>query len=156
MFINYGTVAFELGLFSVEGKKLLEVSGFKNTNTSTTQLRQIIAKHSFKDGLDFLYLYQKAHFMRSKGVTHQKAGQVPKIYHFTLNAANHILLAAMTDKGKAARQDAIDNKSTPIIPTPPPAIPILSPELSNDPVMAIRVDKIIQEKRISAIENHVQ
>ncbi|ERM57039.1 hypothetical protein [Vibrio cyclitrophicus] len=82
--------------------------------------------------------------MRSKDVTHQKAGQVPKIYHFILNAANHILLAAMTDQDITTRQDAIDNKSTPTIPELPPIIPALPPEIANDPVMSIRADQIIQ------------
>lgn len=137
--IDCGAVAFELGQFPVEGKRLLDVCGYSLSNPRIEITRQIV-KHDLAEGVDF---------MRSKDVTHQKAGQAPKIYHFTFNAANHILLAAMTDQGKSARQEAIDNKST-------PAIPTLPPELANDPIMAMRANQIAQEKRISAVENQVQ
>lgn len=144
--IDCGAVAFELGQFPVEGKQLLDVCGYSLSNPRIEITRQIV-KHELVEGVDF---------MRSKDVTHQKAGQVPKIYHFTLNAANHILLAAMTDQGRTARQDAIDNNSTPTIQALPPTIPALPPELANDPIMAMRANQIAQEKRISAVENQVQ
>ena len=94
--MEVGAVDFET--MTVEGKQLLEVCGFSTANERAEISRQI-DKHSFVDGVDF---------MRSKDATHQKAGQKPIIYQFTMNAANHVLLAAMTEKGRAARQQAID------------------------------------------------
>ncbi|MEZ9374928.1 hypothetical protein [Vibrio cyclitrophicus] len=137
--IDCGVVAFELGSFPVEGKQLLDVCGYSLSNPRIEITRQIV-KHDLTEGVDF---------MRNKDATHQKAGQAPKIYHFSLNAANHILLAAMTDQGKAARQDAIDTKTALTDPT-------LPPELANDPIIAVRMTQIAQEKRISAVENQVQ
>ena len=92
--------AVDVSTMTVEGKLLLEVCGFSTSNHRVEMARQI-EKHGFVEGNDF---------MRSKDATHQKAGQAPIIYRFTMNAANHVLLAAMTEKGKAARQDAIDMK----------------------------------------------
>lgn len=137
--IDCGAVAFELGQFPVEGKQLLEVCGYSSNNPRVELTRQVI-RHELSENKDF---------MRSNDVTHQKAGQVPKIYHFSLNAANHILLAAMTEQGKSARQDAIDTKIS-------QANPTLPPELANDPIIAVRMTQIEQEKRISAVENQVQ
>ena len=94
--MEVGVVDFET--MTVEGRRLLEVCGFSTANERAEISRQI-DKHSFVDGVDF---------MRSKDATHQKAGQKPIIYQFTMNAANHVLLAAMTEKGKEARQQAID------------------------------------------------
>lgn len=137
--IDCGAVEFELGQFPVEGKQLLDVCGYSINNPRIEITRQIV-RHELTEGEDF---------MRNNDVTHQKAGQVPKIYRFSLNAANHILLASMTDKGKTARQDAIDTKTT-------QTKSALPPELANDPVIAVRMAQIEQEKRITAVENQVQ
>lgn len=49
-----------------------------------------ISKHNFKEGVDF--------YINKEGAW---------VYGFTMNAANHVLLASMTDQGKKARQEAI-------------------------------------------------
>lgn len=105
--------AVDMNTMQVEGKQLLDACGYSVKHARIEISRQI-SKHNFVEGRDF---------MRSDDVTHQKAGQVPKIYHFTLNAANHVLLAAMTEKGKAARQEAIDIKTN------------QTPALSGDPLL---------------------
>ena len=96
--MDSGVVDFST--MTVEGKQLLEVCGFSTARPRAVIAEQI-AKHGFVEGKDF---------MRTDDRTHEKAGQKPVIYHFTMNAANHVLLAAMTEKGKLARQDAIDTK----------------------------------------------
>ena len=82
----------------VEGKRLLEVCGLDVEKAAQSIARQI-DKHGFEVEKDFCTSMGKS-----------TGGRAPTIYHFTLNAANHALLAAMTEKGKAARQDAIDMK----------------------------------------------
>ena len=82
----------------VEGKQLLEICGFGSGNPRETLKRQI-EKHNLIDGKDFRHTYV------TKGI-----GRPTKEYRFTVNSANHILLAAMTPEGKAARQDAINTK----------------------------------------------
>lgn len=82
----------------VEGRRLLEVCGLDTEKAAQSIARQI-DKHGFEVGKDFCTSMGKS-----------TGGRAPTIYHFTLNAANHVLLAAMTEKGKAARQDAIDTK----------------------------------------------
>lgn len=94
--------AVDMDTMRVEGKQLLEVCGYSLKHARIEISRQI-SKHNFVENVDF---------MRSDDVTHQKAGQIPKIYHFTLNAANHVLLAAMTEQGRAARQEAINIKTS--------------------------------------------
>ena len=94
----------------VEGKQLLEICGFTASNL-TRDLKRQIEKHSFKENYDFMITIDGSH---------KKRGQRPVLYHFTINAANHVLLAAMTKEGKAARQEAIDLKLE-----PQPAKPIL-------------------------------
>ncbi len=81
----------------VEGKQLLEICGFSLSNPSQEIARQI-SKHSLVEGVDFA----------NNMIVNGKARN--KITSFTVNAANHILLAAMTAEGKAARQEAIDLK----------------------------------------------
>ncbi|PMH74241.1 hypothetical protein BCU59_21415 [Vibrio cyclitrophicus] len=130
MFIDYVAVAFEIGQFPVEGKKLLEVSRFKNTpppnNTIKTEHNQALIQRRFR----LSYISIRKHISCvARGLRIRKQA---KYLRFTIS----LLML-------------------PIIPTPP-AIPILPPELANDPVMAMRLDQIIQEKRISAIENQVQ
>lgn len=82
----------------VEGRRLLEVCGLDTEKAAQSIARQI-DKHGFEVEKDFCTSMGKS-----------TGGRAPTIYHFTLNAANHVLLAAMTEKGKAARQDAIDMK----------------------------------------------
>lgn len=89
--------AVNMQTMQVEGKKLLDTCGF-NKNDSTAIKRQI-EKHNFLVGKDFV-----------PSVAESTGGRPKEVYHFTLNAANHVLLAAMTEKGKAARQEAIDMK----------------------------------------------
>jgi len=82
----------------VEGRRLLEVCGFSTSNARAEIARQI-ERHEFAEGVDY-----------SCSMIATPSGQKSKIYNFTMNAANHVLLAAMTENGKAARQDAIDMK----------------------------------------------
>ena len=100
-------------MVKTQKSSLLDVCGY-STKHARIEISRQISKHNFVENVDF---------MRSDDVTHQKAGQVPKIYHFTLNAANHVLLAAMTEKGKAARQEAIDMKVN------------QTPSLTGDPLL---------------------
>lgn len=84
----------------VEGRQLLEICGFDTSSSNqATVFKRQIEKHELREGQDFTASMQ------------QSTGGRPKTaYHFTINAANHILLAAMTPEGKAARQEAIDMK----------------------------------------------
>lgn len=88
---------------TVEGKQLLDVCGYaaKEQKDVTRYLKRLIEKHGFKEGIDFT---------RDTDVT-SESRKKPMVYHFTMNASNHILLSAITDKGKQARQDAIDLKN---------------------------------------------
>ena len=90
--------AVDIGTMTVEGKRLLEVCGLDVEKAAQSIARQI-DKHGFEVEKDFCTSMGKS-----------TGGRAPTIYHFTLNAANHVLLAAMTENGKAARQDAIDMK----------------------------------------------
>ena len=90
--MEVGAVDFET--MTVEGVQMLEVCGYEYHKKNVTDKIQVqIKKHNLAEGVDY---------------TINKNGKWA--YHFTLNAANHVLLAAMTEKGKAARQDAIDMK----------------------------------------------
>ena len=90
--MEVGAVDFETMM--VEGVQMLEVCGYEYHKKNVTDKIQVqIKKHNLTEGVDY---------------TIKKNGKWA--YHFTLNAANHVLLAAMTEKGKAARQDAIDMK----------------------------------------------
>ncbi|WP_139117808.1 hypothetical protein, partial [Endozoicomonas atrinae] len=82
----------------VEGTKLLDICGF-NYGRINDGCRKQIARHKFKKGVDFSCDQQ---------VT--PSGQKTNIYYFSINAANHVLLSAMTPEGKKARQEAIDSK----------------------------------------------
>lgn len=90
--------AVDVSTMTVEGKRLLEVCGLDAEKAAQSIARQI-DKHGFELEKDFCTSMGKS-----------TGGRTPTVYHFTLNAANHVLLAAMTEKGKAARQDAIDMK----------------------------------------------
>lgn len=92
--MEVGAVDFDT--MTVEGKQLLEVCGFSTSNARAEIARQI-ERHEFAEGVDY-----------SCSMIATPSGQKSKIYNFTMNAANHVLLAAMTEKGKAARQQAID------------------------------------------------
>jgi len=90
--MEVGAVDFET--MTVEGVQMLEVCGYEYHKKNVTDKIQVqIKKHNLADGVDY---------------TINKNGKW--VYRFTMNAANHVLLAAMTENGKAARQDAIDMK----------------------------------------------
>lgn len=126
--------AVDMTTMRVEGKQLLEACGY-SVNHARIEISRQISKHSFVENIDF---------MRSDDVTHQKAGQVPKIYHFTLNAANHVLLAAMTDKGKVARQEAIDIKTN------------QAPALTGDPLLDMMQMMVESRKDHLALSEKVE
>lgn len=90
--MEVGAVDFET--MTVEGVQMLEVCGYEYHKKNVTDKIQVqIKKHNLAEGVDY---------------TINKNGKW--VYRFTMNSANHILLAAMTDKGKEARQEAIDLK----------------------------------------------
>lgn len=88
--------AVDFNTMTVEGKQLLEVCGFSTSNARAEIARQI-ERHEFAEGVDY-----------SCSMIATPSGQKSKSYSFTMNAANHVLLAAMTEKGRVARQQAID------------------------------------------------
>ena len=83
----------------VEGKQLLRLCGL-SAKDATDSIQKQISRHGFIAEKDF-----------SESFRESTGGRPGKIYHFTVNAANHILLAAMTKEGKQARQEAIDLKT---------------------------------------------
>lgn len=85
---------------TVEGKQLLEVCGYSTGDGNSKKIidRQIV-KHKFTEGIDFTT------------DTVVRGKHKVKVYQFTLNAANHVLLASFTDQGKQARQQAINLKN---------------------------------------------
>ncbi|KFA99450.1 hypothetical protein [Vibrio sp. ER1A] len=95
--IESGVVDMET--MQVEGKQLLEVCGL-SLAAPAREIRRQIVKHGFVENEDF-----KALTLESSG------GRPGTVYQFSMNAANHVLLAAMTKEGKAARQDAIETKT---------------------------------------------
>lgn len=94
------------GVECVDGLTLLDVCGYKYIVTtngdrqkdkSKRVIDRQITKHGFIEGQDYV----------TRVVT--KQGHHKKVeYRFTLEAANHVLLAAMTNQGKQARKQAID------------------------------------------------
>lgn len=89
--------AVDMNTMTVEGKQLLEVCGYEFGKDQKKFLDRITEQHGFIDGVDF-----------STEVSKSTGGRPSTAYRFTMNAANHTLLAAMTEKGKVARQQAID------------------------------------------------
>ncbi|WBA81487.1 antA/AntB antirepressor family protein [Endozoicomonas sp. GU-1] len=89
------------GYEQVEGEELLQkVCGFNLESKTVAQaIKRQITKHEFTEGQDFTTL-----MLQSSG------GRPRRVYHFSVNAANHVLLSAMTQEGKQARQEAIDDK----------------------------------------------
>lgn len=88
----------DMQTMTIDGRQLLEVCGLDSSKGSQSLKRQI-DRHGLVEGKDFFPSMGKS-----------SGGRPSTVYQFTLNAANHILLAAMTAKGKAARQEAIDLK----------------------------------------------
>lgn len=87
--------AVDFNTMTVEGKQLLEVCGFSTSNAKA-RLDEQVTRHNFEINKDFT-------------ISIEREGNIKRnVYHFTMNAANHVLLAAMTEKGKEARQQAID------------------------------------------------
>ena len=89
----------DMNNMTVEGKQLIEVCGFSKIDNTT--IKNQIAKHNLKEGVDFMQSSAKSN-----------GGRPSSVYQFTMNAANHILLAAMTEKGKKARNEAIKLKES--------------------------------------------
>ncbi|USE36416.1 hypothetical protein [Endozoicomonas sp. SCSIO W0465] len=89
------------GYEQVEGEELLQkVCGFNLESKTVAQaIKRQITKHEFAEGKDFT-----TSMLQSSG------GRPRRVYHFSVNAANHVLLSAMTQEGKQARQEAIDDK----------------------------------------------
>ncbi len=98
--IEQGVV--DMTTMRVEGKQLLDVCGYSYTdkNWGSVVNRQI-KKHKLLEDHDFFV----SHMSVGGGNNAKK-----KVVEVTMNAANHILLAAITDEGKQARQDAIDTQ----------------------------------------------
>lgn len=89
------------GQEQVDGEELLQtICGFNLESKTVAQaIKRQIAKHEFCEGKDFT-----TSMLQSSG------GRPRRVYHFSVNAANHVLLSAMTQEGKQARQEAIDEK----------------------------------------------
>lgn len=87
-----------MNTMTVEGKQLLEACGFSKLDNTT--IKNQIKKHDLKEGLDFMQSTAKS-----------TGGRPSTIYQFSMNSANHILLAALTEKGRKARQEAINMKT---------------------------------------------
>lgn len=86
---------------TVEGKQLLEVCGYSTGDGNSKKvLDRQIKKHNFLENKDF-----------TTDIVVRGKHKVTE-YHFSLNAANHVLLTAFTDKGREARQEAINLKQT--------------------------------------------
>jgi phage anti-repressor protein len=82
------------------GVDLIEVCGYPiNQNVNRTVERQIL-KHDFVEGVDFKISLD----------VNSEAKVKPKVYSFSMRAAQHVLLAALTTRGKEARQEAINMK----------------------------------------------
>ena len=102
--------AVNMQTMQVEGKQLLEVCGYSTSNAKA-RLDEQVSKHQFEINKDFtISIVRDGNVRRNE-------------YAFTLNAANHVLLAAMTEQGKAARQEAIDIKKN------------TTPALTGDPLL---------------------
>ncbi|MGL4354104.1 MAG: hypothetical protein ACRCVV_14695 [Shewanella sp.] len=90
--------AVDMNTMTVEGKQLLEVCGYEFGKDQKKFLDRIVDRHEFEINKDFtIDIVVDGNIKRNA-------------YRFTMNAANHALLAAMTEKGKVARQQAIDMK----------------------------------------------
>ncbi len=115
----------------VEGKMLLDVCGFSYTDRSiTTRLNEQIKKHGLIEDED----YKKVCVTNYRDTKTQRGGHNKLAYIFDLNAANHILLAAMTTQGKQARQQAINLANKPVnLATACTALPDL-----NDPIAVLK------------------
>ena len=88
----------------VEGKQLLDVCGYSYTEKNVGQMiERQINKHNLHENRDFYFSSINA-----------GKGRPRKIWKFTVNAANHVLLSAITPEGKQARQEAIDMKQEPL------------------------------------------
>lgn len=94
----------------VEGKQLLDVCGYAykfvgsdgyERNEANKHIKRQIEKHGFIEGVDFGKVQSPI-----VGGSGNRGAKVE--YRFTLNAANHVLLAAMTAEGKHARHTAIN------------------------------------------------
>ena len=89
--------AVNMQTMQVEGRQLLEACGYSTTNAKA-RLDEQVAKHKFDINKDFtISIVRDGNVRRNE-------------YAFTLNAANHVLLASMTEQGKVARQEAIEDK----------------------------------------------
>lgn len=118
----------------VEGKVVLEVSGLSLANPRA-ELKRQITKHGFIEGSDY-----------SCSMVATPSGQRTKEYHFTIHAAHHVLLAAMTEQGKLARDEVIETK-------------LAETQFSNDPLLAqmqmmmsIRQDQLVHQEKLLQLE----
>ncbi|WP_428673187.1 phage antirepressor KilAC domain-containing protein [Photobacterium swingsii] len=112
----------------VEGKQLLDVCGFGYTDKNWgDKITRQIEKHNFIEGVDFKKINPPSMGEKSKG-------RPKTVYVFTLNAANHVLLAAMTAQGKQARDLAIKAVERPVsLATACSELPDL-----NDPIAVLK------------------
>ena len=108
---------------TVEGKQLLDICGFSYGKDSKKAIDRQIEKHAFSEGKDFSTSMSKT------------SGRPSYTYQFTINAANHVLLAAMTQEGKAARQDAINAKFEECFGKIEPAQPAQPVEIDYDRIV---------------------
>ena len=94
--INAGVV--DMNNMLVSGEKLLEICGYDFSSRNLVKnIKRQIEKHGFFNGLDF-----------TASMEGSNGGRPKTRYYFKLQAANHVLLAAMTEQGKKARNMAIE------------------------------------------------
>lgn len=93
--------AVDMSTMQVEGKQLLDVCGYSDNRRASQSMERIIERHGFVEGKDFVPL-----------MVQNGKGRPSKTYMFSMHAANHVLLAAMTEKGKKARNEAIKLKES--------------------------------------------
>ena len=88
---------------TIEGSKLLELCGY-NYSRVRDGIRKQIASHNLVEDVDYFRDHEVAK------VDSPSFGRPAAKYNFTWKAANQILLAALTEQGKAARDNAYDTK----------------------------------------------
>lgn len=124
--------AVDMSTMKVEGKQLLDVCGYNYGRDSKKFIDRQIDKHSLVVNSDFT-------------IDTVVDGNIKRhVYYFTLNAANHVLLAAMTKEGKTARQEAIDMKVN------------QSPSLTGDPLLDMMQMMVESRKDHLALSEKVE
>lgn len=84
--------------FSVKDEDLLKACGYDNSDIRGW-VRDISTSHNFKEHSDLIHV--KDHMKLGKG-------RKPLVTYFTIEASKHVVLSALTSKGKEVRTKAIN------------------------------------------------